>query len=102
MDGLQTTVSPVAGCFQTLLGLCDLVAGDVLVVLDVRADGNEHHRLVGPSHADDTIRAGYCPAVGLNGHASHKANLALQTLVLGRDTVEIGVSDGGTVGHIII
>ena len=71
---------------QALARLLCLVACDVLVTLDVGAYGQVDYGLVGSHHADVAVAAAHLAALGIDGHATHKAHLTLQALVLGRHT----------------
>ena len=73
---------------QALFRLCLLVAGNVLVALDVGAYGEVEGCLVSLHHADISIRATHLAALGLYSHTPHKAHLAFQTFMLGRNTQE--------------
>ena len=81
---------------QTFLRLRHLVTGDIFVTFHVGADGEIEGRLVGIGHTDHTIAASGLSANGLHGHASLKAYLAFQTLVLRGDPMQVCGRNGLT------
>ena len=83
---LQSLIAYGHSIMQALPGLSSLVTGYVLIAFDIGADGQVDDGLVGPHHTETAIAAGHLASLGSYRHASLKANLALQALVLGRDT----------------
>ena len=90
MQGLQGWVADGHGIFQALFRLCHLITGDVFIVLDIGADGHVDGSLVSSHNTDVAVAQTDFAPYGLNGHATHEAHLALQPLMLGGDTVQIG------------
>ena len=102
MQGFQGLVAQRHGTEQAFLRLLCLVARNVLIALDIRADGEIQRSLVGTDHADVTIRSTDLAPLGIDGHASHKAHLALQPFVLGRDTQQCGLQTLATNKRILV
>ena len=89
VERLQGLVAECHRIVQTCFGLCHLIAGDVVVALDVGADSKIECRLVGTHDTDLTIAAGGLSANGLHGHPSLKAHLTLQTLMFRRHAMQV-------------
>ena len=102
MEGLQGLIAEGRRIMQTLLGLCGLIACDILVALDVGADGEIDCCLISISHADQAIAARGLSTNGLNGHASLKANLPLQTLMFRGYTMKYGFQFIAADEHILM
>ena len=102
MNGLQSAVAPLAGRIHALFRLLCLVARNVVVALDVRADGDKDNGLVSTGYADDAIRASHLAAVGLDGHTPLKAHLAFQSLMLRTDTQQRGFIAFAAYQHIFM
>ena len=97
---LQLFIALSGGIVQALARLRFLIACDILVVDDIGTDGNIESGLVGSLHGELAVGLTGLSALRLHRHATLKANLSLQVLMLGSDTRQRGFLPFATNEHI--